>query len=234
MACDICAAVIGVMLFGALKFKISFKTAVYITSIVCVASEMCKIFTHIDPVENADGEVIGGVLSPGALPFHLCSILIFLIFNLLIAKSEKVIEWLKSFIVPVAILGGIMALLVPTSGVDFAQPYAYQCFVYHSILIWFGLYLITTKRVDLSLRSYARNMGFLVLLMFLMIWVNSALSIYETNFLYLVKPPMDSLPILNMNNGWYAYFFSLITVAFTLFTLFHVPFIIRSLKKKTK
>jgi len=226
----ICAAVIGGLLFAALKFKFSFKVATYITAGVSLASELCKIFTHIEPVTDEDGEIIGGVLDPGALPFHLCSILIFVIFYLTVAKNERLIEKLKSFIVPVAILGGTMALLIPTSGVDFAKPFAYQCFVYHSIIIWYSVYLISTKQVSLDFRSYKNNMLLLTSLMFIMLWVNSILSVYETNFLYLVKPPMENLPVLNMDNGWFVYFLSLFAVAFTLFTLFHIPFIVKNKK----
>ena len=226
----LCAAFIGGLLFAALKFKFSFKLAALITAGVSLASELCKIFTHIEDVTDADGNVIGGVLDPGALPFHLCSILIFVIFYLSFAKNEKRIETAKSFLVPVAALGGTMALLIPTSGVDFAKPFAYQCFVYHSIIIWFALYLISTKQVSLNLRSYKNNMAILVSLVFVMLWVNSILSEYGTNFFFVVKPPMEDLPVLNLNNGWFVYFLTLLTVALVLFTLFHLPFIIKDIK----
>ena len=226
----LCVAFIGGMLFAALKFKFSFKTATVITAIFSLASELCKIFTHIEDVTDSDGNVIGGVLDPGALPFHLCSILIFVIFYLVFAKDSKRIELIKSFIVPVAILGGTMALLIPTSGVDFAKPFAYQCFVYHSVIIWFALYLLCTKQVSLNLHSYRNNMAILITLVFVMIWVNSFLSTYNTNFLYVVRPPMENLPLLNMNNGWLIYFLTLLGVAFVLFSLFHLPFILKDIK----
>ena len=66
-----------------------------------------------------------------------------------------------------------------------------------------------------------------------MIWVNSALQVYDTNFFYVVRPPMDNLPILNLDNGWFAYFISLVLVAFVLFTLLHIPFIIAERRKTT-
>lgn len=230
----ICAAFIAGLLFAAKKFKFSFKTATLITAGFSLASELCKIFTHIEQTKDADGSVTGGFLEPGALPFHLCSLLIFVIFYLSFAKNEKRIEVMKSFLVPVAILGGTMALLIPTSGVDFKEPFAYQCFVYHSAIIWYSLYLITSKQVNLSLCSYKRNMLILSSLVFVMIWINSILSVYNTNFLYLVRPPMKNLPILNLNHGWFVYFISLISVALALFTLFHLPFIIKDASLKTR
>lgn len=227
----LCAALIGGLLFAALKFKFSFRTAALITAGVSLASELCKIFTHIEDVVDDEGNVIGGVLDPGALPFHLCSILIFVTFYLAFAKDTKKIELAKSYLVPVATLGGVMALLIPTSGVDFAQPFAYQCFVYHSIIIWFALYLICTKQVKLNLRSYRNNMAILTVLVFVMLWLNSILSVYDTNFFYVVRPPMEDLPVLNMNNGWLVYFLTVLGVAFVLFSLFHLPFIIKDIKK---
>lgn len=227
----LCAAFIGGLLFAALKFKFSFRTATLIVAGISLASELCKIFTHIDDVKNSDGAVTGGVLDPGSLPFHLCSILIFAIFYLVFAKDGKKIELIKSIIVPVAILGGTMALLIPTSGVNFAKPFAYQCFVYHSGIIWYALYLLCTKQVSLNLRSYRNNMAILAVLVFVMLWVNSILKVYDTNFFYLVRPPMENLPVLNLNNGWFVYFLSLVAVAFVLFTLFHLPFIISDIKK---
>lgn len=68
--------------------------------------------------------------------------------------------------------------------------------------------------------------------MFIMLWVNSILQVYYTNFFYIVRPPMDNLPILNLNNGWFVYFISLITVALILFSLLHLPFIILERKER--
>lgn len=83
---------------------------------ISAASELCKIFTHIEETEN------GGVLGAEYLPFHLCSILIFLFFYLAVAPEGKYREQVKSFLVPVAILGGLLAMLIPTSGVNFRNP----------------------------------------------------------------------------------------------------------------
>ena len=226
----ICALFIAAMLFVSVKFRFSFKTATYIISGICMASELCKIFTHIDNIYVKD-KLDGGVLSAGSLPLHLCSLLIFFIAALNFCKNENTLEKLKSFIVPIALLGGVMALLIPTSGVDFLKPYAYQCFVYHAGIMWYALYLLVTGQVSLNLKSYKYNMLYMFGLVFVMIWVNSALQAYDTNFFYLVRPPMSGLPILNLEHGWFVYFISLIAVAFTLFTLLHLPFIIADYRK---
>ena len=230
----ICALFIGGLLFAAVKFKFSFKVATYIVSGICIVSELSKIFTHIDDIVDSDGNLVGGVLGAQYLPLHLCSILIFFILYLNICKNEARLEKIKSFIVPIALLGGTMALLIPTSGVNFLKPYAYQCFIYHAGIIWYALYLLVTKQVSLGLKSYLNNMLSLTGIMFIMLWVNSALQVYDTNFFYLVRPPMENLPILNLDNGWFAYFISLIAVAILLFSLLHIPFIIIEHRKSKK
>ena len=52
----------------------------------------------------------------------------------------------------------------------------------------------------------------LLSLVWAMIYVNSALSQYNTNFMYLVRPPMKNLPFLTLDYGWYVYFLHILTL----------------------
>ncbi len=220
----ICALIIALLTFFSVRCRFSLKTALLIMSGISLASELCKIFTHIEQSDN------GGVLEPGALPFHLCSILIFLIFYATFSKDGKRRGQVLSFIVPIAIWGGLLAIVMATSGVDFAKPFAYQCFVYHAGLVWLALYLILTKQVELGKRAYITNISVLAVLLFVMIWANSLLSVYDTNFFYVVRPPADGLPLLNLNNGWFVYFFTLVAIGLVLITLTHLPAMIKERK----
>ncbi len=92
----ICAGIVGVLLFLSLRFKYSYKTAARIMACIALASELCKIFTHIEEPEGG-----GGVLGPGYLPLHLCSILIFMIFYCALSENQKWIGRITSFCVPV-------------------------------------------------------------------------------------------------------------------------------------
>ncbi len=222
----ICAAVIGGLLFASLKFHFSYQTAARIMALIALASELCKIFTHIEEAEGG-----GGVLEPGALPFHLCSILIFLIFYCALSGNQQRIAKITSFCLPISIWGGLLAILMATSGVDFAKPYAYQCFLYHAGLLWWALYLLCTKQVDLGKKAYFTNLAVLTGLLFVMIWVNSVLSVYDTNFFYVVRPPADGLPLLNLDNGWLAYFLTIVGLGFAAVTLTHLPAMLRERKK---
>ena len=116
---------------------------------------------------------------------------------------------------------------------DFLTIFAYQCFVYHAGLVWFSLYLIVSKRAKLGGKTIFSNMFILLCLSFMNIYINGALSNYNTKFMYIVRPPMENLPFLNLDKGWYVYILRLFISAITLLSLFHLPFII-SERRRTK
>jgi len=229
----ICLVIILGLLFLSIKFKWDFKKAVYVMSLISIASELLKIFTHINPVSGEDGDWSdGGVLGPGSLPFHLCSIFIFIFFYLALSNNQKTRKFLINFFVPIGLFGGLMAIIMATSGVNFLKPFAYQCFIYHAGMVWFALYLIVTKQVNLNLKVFVTNVIVLASLAIIMIWVNSALSIYETNFFYVVSPPASGLPFLNLKHGWYVYFAHLASAGVLLEFLTSLPYIIKEIKEK--
>ncbi len=227
----ICFVFIAVLTVLSVRLKFSFRTSAFIMAAASLISETSKILSHMKPVDKGDPSM-GMVLEPTALPLHLCSLLIFAFFYLPFCKNEKVKNFLVSLAVPVGIIGSLLALLMATSGTDFTAPEPYQCFLYHATMIWFSLYLLITKQVDLGVRAWLRNMGTLLGLAVGMIWVNSALKKYETNFFYVVRPPVDGLPILNLDNGWYVYFATILMVGFIAVTLIHLPALIGELKYK--
>jgi hypothetical integral membrane protein (TIGR02206 family) len=222
----ICAVMISLLLLISLKGKFSRQTASRIMAFIAVASELCKIFTHME--DAPDG---GSVLDPASLPLHLCSILIFLILFCAWSKNEVLVDKVASFCLPVGIWGGALAILMATSGVNFAEPYAYQCFLYHAGLLWWALHLLLSKQVDLGLKAYLRNLKVLFFMLFVMIWVNSALSVYDTNFWYVVRPPAEDLPLLNLDNGWLCYFLTLVGIGLFAVTITHLPAIVKERKR---
>ena len=223
----ICLIFIVGMIILAKKLKFSLKTSSLIMSIICIVSEVSKMMS--DMQDNVAG---GMSLDPRSLPFHLCSLMIFVVFYIFLAPDSKFKQTLINFLASIGTIGSFMALIIPTNGVEFNEIGPYQCFVYHAGLMWFSIYLIISKNAKLDLKAYVTNISILSFLAFMMIYVNGALSAYGTNFFYVVRPPMDNLPILNLNHGWYVYFVTLLLVGITLMTLFHLPFIIKNRKKE--
>ncbi len=227
----ICAAFIAVLTWISLKKQFTLPIAAGIMAVISLLSETSKILSHMEFVNGADA-LDGMVIEAGALPLHLCSLLIFAFFYLPFSKPGKLRQYLVNLFVPVGLIGALMAILMATSGTDFAKPESYQCFLYHAGMIWFAIYLIVTKQVDLGIKAWMTNIASLFALVILMLWVNGALQVYDTNFLYVVRPPADNLPILNLDNGWYAYFAALVACGFVGLTLVHLPGLIKDLKKR--
>ena len=171
------------------------------------------------------------VLNQTQLSFHLCSIMIYCVILINVVKNEIFVSTIKSFMVPCMLIGAAMALLIPTEGVDPSVPRVWQFMLIHGVLVFYGLYLMLIEKVDLSIKAYITNLKLLVLVTVLAFLMNSVLAEYNTNFLFLRNPPMDDLPILNMNNGWYIYFITLAFIACALLFLVHSPFIFRKKKK---
>ena len=229
----ICAAIIGSLLFFALKFKWSKITAVRVMCLISIISELSKVFTHMTYVDSSDTSK-GMVIETKALPFHLCSLFIFAFFFLALSKNEGINNKVISFFVPVGLFGALLAIIIANNGVAFNTPYTYQCFVYHAGMIWLALYYIITKQVDLGLKAYIRNVALLFSLAIIMIWVNGALYPAEVNFFFLVKPPVEGLPFLNLSHGWYVYFAHICSTGFLLETLVSLPFIITERRQKKR
>ncbi len=227
----ICILFIGLLTLLSVKLKFSFKTSALIMAAISFGSEMSKIFSHMEPVSASDPSK-GMVIEAGALPLHLCSILIFAYFYLPFAKNEKLKNYLLSLIVPVSLIGSTLAIVMATSGTDFTTPHAYQCFIYHAGMIWFAVYLMITEQAELGLKAWCRNLLSLFSLSIIMIWINGMLQEYNTNFLYVVKPPAKGLPLLNLDNGWYVYFATLVILGFIGISLVHIPYIIKECREK--
>ncbi len=225
----ICTVLIAGLTYFSLKFKFSFRTSAFIMAGIALVSEISKIISHMEFVNGKDPSD-GMVLGPEFLPFHLCSLLIFAFFYLPFAKEGKLKSFILSLAAPVGIIGASLAILMATSGTNFASINPYQCFIYHSGMIWFAIYLIATKQVNLGRKAYLTNIVTLFSMAVVMIWVNSALKAYDTNFWYVVRPPEDGLPLLNLDNGWFAYFTTLLALGFVGVTAVHIFFMIKEQK----
>ena len=181
-----------------------------------------------------ESEFGGLVIDQTQLSFHLCSIMVWSVIIINVVKNDKFVRTVKSFMVPAMLIGAAMALLIPTEGVSPSVPRVWQYMLIHGVLVFYGLYLMAVEKVDLSLRTYFTNLKILIGITAVAFIMNSVLAQYETNFLFLRYPPMDGLPILNLNHGWYVYFITLVAIACLLILAVQLPFIIKGLKKSGK
>lgn len=201
----ICILFILIMNHYAKKEDFTLQNACYFFMFICLLSETTKMMSDMIPSTH------GGMhLNPQSLPFHICSILL--------------------FIAVVGTCGGIAAILIPTYGVEFNVANVYQCFMYHATLTWFSLYLIRFKHANLGMQAFKNNLVVLFALLIFNLYMNSILAVYDTNFMFIVRPPLEGLPFLNLNHGYYIYLFRVIMLGVIGLSLFHLPFIVKERK----
>lgn len=124
----------------------------------------------------------------------------------------------------------MMSDMIPTYGVEFNVANVYQCFMYHAALTWFSLYLIRFKHANLGMQAFKDNLVVLFALLVFNLYMNSILAVYDTNFMFIVRPPLEGLPFLNLNHGYYIYLFRVIMLGVIGLSLFHLPFIVKERK----
>ena len=189
---------------------------------VAIASEVVKIFC----MTEFNGT--RAVIDSGILPFHLCSIQIFMVLILRFGKNEKLREFLYALSYPAAIVGAMLSLLIPTEGVAFNEVHPYQYFLYHAFLVGFGYWTFYARKHIFTKKSVLQALIGLLLCAWLAFYVN-ALS--GENFMFIVEPPLENLPYLNVDHGWGVYFAHLICAAGVGLVLPYLPVLLRKTQK---
>ena len=189
------------------RFKL--KTMYRILMAVGIVSETVKVFSYI--LMNEDR--LGGYLPKTDLPFHLCSIQLIFIFILNISENEKIRRILHAFMYPTCLIGGVMALLIATSSSRSNWFITVQYFSYHSVIIVFALYLLMHERF--TVKDYGRCMVFLGFIGMMAIYVNSILcdGVSDINFMYVIHPPVNGIPLFNTDHGWLVYMIEYAVIA---------------------
>jgi len=210
------------------KFSTICKTLLAI-AIIC---EIVKTFTYI----TINEEKYGGILPKSDLPFQLCSIQLIFILIVTFTKNEKVKRCILSFMLPSCLFGGIAAICIATSSSLNVWIITFQYFIYHSALCAFSIHLFTSKQYKWNIRDYITSLIFVVCALFFAIYINSMMydGSSNVNFMYVVNPPADNLPILNKDNGWLSYMLRYATVVIVCITLCYIKPIIVAIKCKLK
>lgn len=195
------ALIIGLFI---LSKKLKFDTLCKTLLGVGIVSELIKIFYYIVRNEATHG----GILPKTDLPFHLCSIQILFITYYNFSNNEKLKRAVLSFMYPSCLIGGIAAILIPTtSSLNGMWIITAQYFLYHVAIIVFALNICTNKELKLTYKDYFSSLIFIGVLMFFAIYVNSIIDdgSGKINFMYVVSPPVDGLPFLTEKYGWLVY-----------------------------
>ena len=212
--------------------------------IVAVISEIAKMAGVIELVPSQNGELLLPYLPMNHLPLHFCSLQIILIAAAKFMKDDRRREMLLAFMAPTCVLGGILALLMPsiftttiTVEEAFTSPVSYQFFLFHSMIIALGLIIVRSDRIDWSMKHFRDTTLLVYLLGFISIYLNSMLASptyadgrlvsvdFWTNFFFTYQNPLG-IQITQLWQ-WYLYLLILTLLTALLLFIFYMPLIRR-------
>ena len=205
----LCAVLIGTGVFLCMRKNVSTRALLRFCCYGAALSEVTKVLSVVEIVPSSDGSLYYPYLQMQHMPFHFCSLMVFVIFWMYFTKSEKIRDSLLQFSFPVCLFGGVLAIFIPTIfgnsiRVDqaFTHPLAYQYFLYHCMLVVLAVQIARDRSVCFSWRGYANTMKLLGGLAFASIYLNSLFSAplyengrllsveYGTNLMFTFKFPL--------------------------------------------
>lgn len=239
-------------LYFLLKYKPQLNKILNVMCIASVISEIVKTLSVIKIVPSSDGTMVYPYIENINMPLHLCSIQIILFFYVRFTKNEKMRQIFLGFMYPTCTVGAFFALLLPSIFNPpesypvqdaFIIPHVYQFFLYHCMLVIFGLYIPLSKQVDLKKKNFLYTVEILLIMAFLSFYVNSALASatyengtlisvdYLPNLFFTFIPPI-SIALTEIWH-WYIYVGVLLCLAVALIAVFYIPIFIKE-KRKVK
>ncbi|MCR5741963.1 MAG: YwaF family protein [Gammaproteobacteria bacterium] len=223
-------SIIGIVLATIFSRKTSMKKLSLVILVIGIITEAMKMFSYI--LMNED--TLGGYLPRSDLPLHLCSVQIIFLLIINLSHNQKLNRTIISFMIPTCLIGGIAAILLPTSSARNVWVITIQYFLYHSAITVFALHSLLSKELKLNVKDYLSALVMLVIVLFFSIYVNSILynqdDVTKVNFLYIINPPMDGLPFLNKDHGWLVYFLRYVFLMVSAITLVYIVPIINYFK----
>ena len=154
MIMGVAIVLVFLAVFWIRRYRPALRSMLAFMGIFALLMELLKIFARSQGYYQ-ETEFIGFYYPSEHLPFHLCSILVFVFWYLyLINKNEERQNMILAFMYPVCFFGGFFAILIPTSGADFADPAIYEYFIYHIGMVIFGLYVPLSKQVRLGKKQW--------------------------------------------------------------------------------
>ncbi len=163
-------------------------------------------------------------------PFQMCSVPMYLCIIAPLLKKGKIQSGMYHFMMIYNLLGGVMALIEPSGLVHEYWTLTLHAFLWHTLLIFVGLYLGFSRRTDAQMSDFKHatftllglcTMAFCINLLF---WDVSGGSIN----MFFVGPANSSLVIFKdiaASHGWYVstllYIPTVILGGFLIFLPFH-------------
>lgn len=161
------------------------------------------------------------------LPFHICSLLVWLTGLMLIFK----IRWIYEFAYFIGIGGAMQALLTPDAGIyGFPHYRIFQTLISHGLLITSAVFMTTVEGFRPTWKSFWRVVIGLNIYAALIYPINLLLG---TDFLYINGKPATA-SILDALPRWPYYLIYMELLGLAIFFLLYLPFLIRDARLRRK
>jgi hypothetical integral membrane protein (TIGR02206 family) len=161
------------------------------------------------------------------LPFHICSLLVWLTGFMLIFK----IRWIYEFAYFIGIGGGMQALLTPDAGIyGFPHYRIFQTIISHGLLITSAIFMTTVEGFRPTWKSFWRVVIGLNLYAALIYPLNLLLG---TDFLYINSKPVTAT-LLDALPRWPYYLIYMELLGLAIFLLLYLPFMVRDARAKAR
>ena len=154
------------------------------------------------------------------LPFHLCSVLVWLGAFMLVTKNQTIYEY--SYFMGIA--GALQAVMTPDLGIyGFPHYRFFQTFISHGLIITSAIYMTVVEGFRPTWKSMGRVLVGMNIYMVLIFFLNSAIG---SNYLYVnAKPATASL--LDILPAWPVYLIYVEAIGLLCCLLLYIPFMVK-------
>ena len=159
------------------------------------------------------------------LPFHLCSVLVYVSAYMLVTKNYRLYE----FVYLLGIAGATQALLTPDAGkYGFPHFRAIQTMVSHGAIVTAAIYMTAVEKFRPTWQSFKRVLLYGNLYMAVIFVLNLAIG---SNYLFIAHKP-ETASLLDMLPAWPVYILFIEMIALVVCLLLMAPFAVGDLWKK--
>ena len=209
--------VIGIMfLISELVFKEKRKYVLYILLGSFYVLEIIKIaYIWID---NSNFPM-------NHLPFHLCSLPLYLMPLLIFVKNEKLLKFIKPAVVSGLMFGGVVALLYPvdilgdgTSFFPISDNFLpFISFIYHPLMIFAAIFVVFSGIYKIEFKKFYLGFPIIIGLMLMALLAN---NLFDQDFMLLTDGEQGPFYVLQ-DFGYLVYLFGMIFVGLLGMFIFH-------------
>lgn len=160
------------------------------------------------------------------LPLHMCSVILWLTVYMVLSKNYALYE----FTYFLGIAGALQAFLTPADGAMYDIPHfrIMQTLIAHGFLITIPIFMTVVDGFRPTLASFKRVFIWTNIYMVAIFFLN---RIIGSNYLFIAqKPPSPTL--MDMLSPWPWYIPQLEVVAFIIFFILYIPFLIKDQRAK--